>query len=351
LTEALGMSLPGNAGKAAVEASLYRLAKEAGRQIMKLVEEDIRPRSIMTQEAVENTLLVHSAIGGSTNAVLHMTAICHELGIELPLSRWNEVSRKAPHLANITAGSKYTMRDFALAGGVQAVMQELGAILNTEVLTCKGKALSENLKSAANLNPDVIRALSNPIYREGAIAILSGNLAPAGAVIKQTAVSKDMLKHRGPARVYNREEAARVALSKQLIQPGDIVVIRYEGARGGPAMREMFAFQAQLCGMDLDRSVALITDGRFSGFTRGPAIGHVSPEAADKGTIAALQDGDTIEYDIPAKVLRVDLRQNEIEERLRHLQAPEPKIKTGFLGTIYPHIVSSADKGCILKIR
>jgi dihydroxy-acid dehydratase len=351
LTEAAGMSLPGNAGKAAVESSLLRLAKQAGRKVMDLLEKNIRPRDIMTKEAMENVMMVHSAIGGSSNAILHIPAILNELGIGIPLAHWNEVSRKAPHLANITAGSEYTMQDFGNAGGIQAVMKELKSVLSLDVLTCTGKKLRENLEMAANANPEVIKTLSNPVFGEGATAILLGNLSPNGAVVKQTAVLANMMKHEGPARVFDGEDAAKAALLDHRIKKGDVVVIRYEGARGGPGMREMFTFQALLCSMGLDRSVALVTDGRFSGFNRGPAIGHVSPEAADRGVIAALRDGDMIAYDIPARKLDVLLSNEEIERRLVSWQPPEPKIKTGFLGTIYPHIVESADKGCVLRIR
>lgn len=351
LTEAMGMSLPGNATQAAVMSSLYRLGREAGRKLMELVEKNIRPRDIMTKEALENSLLVHSAIGGSTNAILHMPAIYNELEIDIPLAHWNEVSEKAPHLANITAGSKYTMKDFARAGGIQAVMKELSSVLDRGVLTCTGESLSENLKSAVNSDPDVIRPLSNPVYSKGAIAILRGNVSPNGAVIKQTAVPESMLRHRGPAKVFDGEEIAKEALLKHQIKEGDVVVIRYEGARGGPGMREMYNFQNIICGMGLDQSVALVTDGRFSGFTHGPAIGHVSPEAADGGPIAIIRDGDIIEYDIPAKKLNVDLSEQEIQNRLKDWKRPEPRIKTGFVGRIYPKIVESADKGCILKVR
>lgn len=351
LTEAMGLSLPGNAGKPAVEASLRRLAKQAGRKIMGILERNIRPRDIMTQEAFENVMMVHSAIGGSTNAILHLPAILNEVGIIIPLSRWNEVSEKVPHLANITAGSEFTMKDFGSAGGIQAVMKELSSLLNLDVMTCTGKSLADNLLSAKNANPDVIRPLSDPVYKEGATAILLGNISPNGAVVKQTAVPAEMMTHRGPARVFDGEDAAREALLNHRIKDGDVVVIRYEGARGGPGMREMFVFQSLLCGMGLDKSVALVTDGRFSGFTRGPAIGHVSPEAADRGPIAAIREGDVIEYDIPARKVNVDLSEKEIEDRLKDWIRPEPKIKSGFLGTIYPHIVESADKGCILKIR
>ena len=351
MTEAMGMSLPGNATQAAVMSSLYRMGREAGRKVMEFVEKNIRPRDIMTREALENSLLVHSAIGGSTNAILHMPAIYNELGIDIPLSHWNEVSEKAPHLADITAGSKYTMKDFGRAGGIQAVMKELSSVLNLGVLTCTRKTLGENLKSALNFDPDVIRPLSNPVYSKGATAILKGNISPNGAVVKQTAVSENMLRHRGPAKVYDAEDIAKDALLKHQIKEGDVVVIRYEGARGGPGMREMYTFQNIICGMGLDKSVALVTDGRFSGFTHGPAIGHVSPEAADGGPIAAIRDGDIIEYDIPAKKLNVNLSEQEIQKRLKDWKRPDPKIKTGFVGTIYPNIVESADKGCILKVR
>lgn len=351
MTEALGMSLPGNATQAAVESSLYRLGKQAGRKIMELVKDNIRPHDIMTRESVENSLLVHSAIGGSTNAVIHIPAICEEMEMKIPLSHWNEVSQRAPHLANITSGSAYTMRDLAEAGGIQAVMNELRSVLDLDVLTCTGKKLRDNLEAAPNLNPDVIRPLSNPVYGEGAMAILLGNISPNGAVVKQTAVVKEMLRHRGPARMFDSEEAAKAALFSNRMKPGDVVVIRYEGARGGPGMREMHTFQASLCAMGLDRSVALVTDGRFSGFTRGPAIGHVSPEAFDGGAIAAIQDGDLIDYDIPGRRLTLEVSEDIIRRRLQDWERPEPKIKTGFLGRVYSKIVESADKGCILKVR
>ena len=351
MTEAMGMSLPGNAAQSSVDSSLLRLAKEAGYRVMELLEKDIRPRSILTKASLENGMLVHSAIGGSTNAILHILALCDELGIDMPLSYWNEIGKRAPHLANLTAGSRYTMRDFALAGGVQAVIKELESALDSDVLTCTGRKLRDNLGSAANLNRDVIRSLSDPVHPEGAVAILMGNLSPCGAVVKQTAITKEMLIHRGQAVVFDSEERAKEALLKQEIKPGNVVVIRYEGARGGPGMREMYTFQSMLCGMELDRSVALVTDGRFSGYTRGPAIGHISPEAADGGPIAALRDGDVIEYDIPARRLNVNLSDREIQERLKDWNPPEPKIRTGFLGRIYRHLVVSADKGCVLRLR
>jgi len=351
MTEAIGMSLPGNATECAVRASIYRLGKAAGRKIMDLIEKNIRPRDVMTKESMENALMVHSAIGGSTNAVIHVPAILHELGIHIALDHWNEVSKKIPHLVNITSGSKYTMEDFDRAGGVQAVMKELESRLNLDVLTGTGKKLNENLQSIKTLDHDVIRSLDNPIYPEGAIAILRGNLAPKGAVVKQTAVPPNMLVHRGPAKVFDNEEEAKDALLAHRIIRGDVVVIRYEGPRGGPGMREMYTFQTILCGMELDTSVALVTDGRFSGYTRGPAIGHVSPEAADDGPVGAVKDGDFITYDIPNRTLNVELSEDEIERRLEVRKAPEPKIRGGFLGEIYTRIVDSVDNGAVLKVR
>ncbi|UCB51482.1 MAG: dihydroxy-acid dehydratase [Deltaproteobacteria bacterium] len=351
MTEAIGMSLPGNGTEIGVNASLYRLAKAAGRKIMALIEKEVRPRDIMTEASMENAMLVHSAIGGSTNAVIHVPAILHELGTEIPLSHWNQISQKAPHLVNITAGSPYTMEDFGQAGGVQAVMNELKSILNLEVLTCTGRSLRENLESGKNLAPEVIRALDDPIYQEGAIAILKGNLAPNGAVVKQTAVASRMLVHTGSAKVFNSEEEAKAALLSHRISPGDVVVIRYEGPKGGPGMREMYTFQTILCGMGLDTEVALVTDGRFSGWNRGPAIGHVSPEAADGGPLAVVEDGDRVFYHIPKRILEVELSQAEIQERSRNIKAPERKGFGGFLEDVYTKLVDSVDKGAILRIR
>lgn len=351
MTEAMGMSLPGNGTEIAVDASLYRLARTAGRRIMELMEKDIRPRDIITRNSMENAMLVHSAIGGSTNAVIHVPAIMHELGKEIPLSHWNHISKKAPHLVNITAGSPYTMEDFSRAGGVQAVMNELKPVLNLDVLTCTGSSLKENLQSAANLAPDVIRALDNPIYPEGAIAILEGNLAPKGAVVKQTAIEPSMLVHRGPAKVFNNEDEAKEALLDHKILPGDVVVIRYEGPKGGPGMREMYTFQTIICGMGLDTTVALVTDGRFSGWNRGPAIGHVSPEAEDGGPLAVVEDGDMIYYDIPKRILGIELSDAEIEGRLENIRAPKPKRLGGFLEDVYTKLVDSVDKGAILRFR
>jgi dihydroxy-acid dehydratase len=351
MTEALGMSLPGNGTQLAVHASLYRTARAAGRKIMELIEKDIRPKDIMTERAMKNAMMVHSAIGGSTNAAIHVPAISHELGIEIPLAFWNEISKKAPHLVNVTAGSPYTMEDFSWAGGVQAVMNELKSVLSLDALTCTGDSVRQNLQAARNLDPKVIRSLDDPIYPEGSTAVLYGNLAKKGAVVKQTAIVPDMLTHRGPAKVFDSEDQAKEALLAHRIEPGDVVIIRYEGPKGGPGMREMYTFQTILCGMGLDSSVALVTDGRFSGWNRGPAIGHVSPEAADGGPLAVVKDGDVIVYDIPGRKLEVELSSSEIRERANSVRPPEPRLKGGFLGEIYVTLVDSVDKGAILKPR
>ena len=280
---------------------------------MEWCKNDIRPKDILSRKAIENAVKVHSAIGGSTNAVLHILALVNELGYDFCLDNWNDISIKTPHLASLTAGSKHTMVDFDMAGGVPALMKEMENILNLEVMTCTGNTMRENIKEAQNLNGDVIKPLHSPFYKEGSIAILKGNLAPNGAVIKQTAVAPEMRQHRGQAIVFNSEDDAKEALLSGKIKSGDIVVIRYEGPKGGPGMREMVTFQEMVCGMGLDKSIALVTDGRFSGFTRGPAIGHVSPEAEEGGTIAALKSGDIIEYDINARTLHVELSEQEIK--------------------------------------
>ena len=314
LTEALGMSLPTNGTQGAVRSSLLRLARAAGRRIMDLVAKDIRPDRLLTRQSFENAMAIHAAIGGSTNAVIHLPAIAGERGLELPLDLWNAVSEKVPHLANITAGSAFTMEDLDFAGGIPAVMKELGQLLHLDQLTVTGKTLKENIAPYHNKNPEVIRPLKDPVFNQGAIAVLKGNLAPKGAVVKQTAVVGEMLEHRGPAKVFDSEDQAKEALLSQAIRPGDVVVIRYEGPKGGPGMREMYTFQTILCGLGLDRSVALITDGRFSGWNRGPAIGHVSPEAAEGGLIALVQDGDRIRYSIPNREIVLEVSPEKIKK-------------------------------------
>lgn len=350
VTEALGMSLPTNGTQCAVRSSLLRVARAAGRQIMNLVAQDIRPSHIMISRAFENAMAVHSAIGGSTNAVIHLPAIAGELGLDFPLENWNVVSSKVPHLADITAGSNFTMQDLDEAGGVPAVMNELGDLLHQDVLTVTEETLGENVKGRKNLNPEVIRPVSNPVFAQGAIAVLKGNLATSGAVVKQTAVDKGMLKHQGPAKVFNGEDEAKEALLAHRIVPGDVVVIRYEGPKGGPGMREMYTFQTILCGMGLDDSVALITDGRFSGWNRGPAIGHVSPEAADGGLIALVRDGDMVSYSIPRKEISLEVTEEETKTRERAKSTPRQPITKGFLGKIYPFLVGPVERGAVLEI-
>ncbi len=350
LTEALGMSLPGNGAVAAVGSKLLRLARAAGRRIVDLVAEDLRPSKILSDQALANAMAVHAAIGGSTNAVIHLPALAHELGLELPLERWNQVSTKVPHLANLTTGSGFTMLDLELAGGIPAVMAELGDKLNGEVLTVSGQSLANNLAGARNLNPQVIRTLQAPVYAQGSIAVLQGNLAPAGAVVKQTAVADTMLSHRGPAKVFEGEDAAREALLAGGIVPGDVVLIRFEGPKGGPGMREMYTFQTMLCGLGLDDSVALVTDGRFSGWNRGPAIGHVSPEAAAGGPIALVKEGDLISYDIPGRRLTLEVHSDELKAREPAPPPERPPLPGGFLTELYPYLVGPVERGAVLRI-
>ena len=349
LTEALGMSLPTNGARCAVHSSLIRLAKEAGRRIMDLVSEDIRPSNIMTLKSFENAMAVHSAIGGSTNAVIHLPAIAGELGLSLSLDLWNSISGRVPHLADITSGSRFTMQDLDEAGGIPAVMKELGDLIHTDQLTVTTRNIDENIKSGENLNPQVIRSLKDPVSPKGSIAVLKGNLAPDGAVVKQTAVPEEMLEHRGPAKVFSSEDEAKEALLANKITPGDCVVIRYEGPKGGPGMREMYTFQSILCGLELDHAVALITDGRFSGWNRGPAIGHVSPEAASGGPLAKIRNGDIIGYSIPQKKIWVEVP----EEELRRREVSDPPFRQpfkGFLGKIYSRLVGPLERGAVLEV-
>jgi dihydroxy-acid dehydratase len=350
LAEALGMSLPGNGAQCAVGAALLRTAKAAGRAVMQLVTENIRPANILTLEAFDNAMAVHSAIGGSTNAVIHLPAIAGEVGLDLPLERWNEISSGVPHLADITAGSNHTMQDLDRAGGIPAVLHELKDRIHLDVLTVNGRNLADNLLGCANLDPQVIRSLSNPVHPQGAVAVLRGNLAARGAVVKQTAIVPKMLKHRGPARVFDGEEEAKEALLAGRISPGDVVVIRYEGPKGGPGMREMYTFQTILCGLGLDDAVALVTDGRFSGWNRGPAIGHVSPEAADQGLMALVLDGDIISYDIPCKTIALEVAEETLAKRVFKKPPPRAMAGRGFLGRLYPYLVGPVERGAVLEL-
>ncbi len=350
LTEAIGMALPGNGTIPAVYSARLRLAKHAGMQIMQLVEKNIRPRDIMTERAFHNAETVDMALGCSTNTMLHLPAIAHEAGIEIDLDMSNAISANTPNLCHLAPAGDTFMEDLDLAGGVYAVMKELTKkdLLDLDVMTCTGSTMGENLKSAKNLDENIIRPIGNPYSRTGGIAVLKGNLAPDGCVVKQSAVAKEMMVHRGPARVFDSEDDAIAAIYAKAIHPGDVVVIRYEGPKGGPGMREMLNPTSAICGMGLGESVALITDGRFSGATRGASIGHVSPEAAAGGPIALVQEGDMISIDIPECKITLDVPEEELKRRQEAWICPEPKIKTGYLAR-YAKLVSSADKGAVLS--
>jgi len=331
ITETLGMSLPGCATALAASASKLRIAKESGKRILELLQEDLKPSDIMTEKAFENAITVDMALGGSTNAVLHLSAIADETGIPLPLNLFDEISRRVPHLCNMIPSGPYALEDLDAAGGIPALMKELGSLLHLDATTVTGKTVETNMKEARVLNKEVIRPLTNPVHKGGGIAVLRGNLAPKGALVKTVAVSPEMLVHKGPARVFDSEEEAMEAIIDRKIERGDVVIIRYEGPKGGPGMREMLAPTATISGMGLSESVALVTDGRFSGATRGPCIGHLTPEAAEGGPIAALENGDLIEINIPKRILRVELKDEEITNRLRSWKPKPAKVKRGYL--------------------
>ncbi|MCI8802215.1 MAG: dihydroxy-acid dehydratase [Oscillibacter sp.] len=350
LTEAIGMGLQGNGTIPAVWSARLRLAKHAGMQIMELVEKNIRPRDIMTPAAFHNAETVDMALGCSTNTMLHLPAIAHECGIELSFDMANEISSQTPNLCHLAPAGDAYMEDLERAGGVCAVMKELTKknLLDTSVLTCTGKTLEENLKGAVNRDPEVIRPIDNPYSPDGGIAVLKGNLAPEGCVVKRSAVAKEMMVHSGPARVFDSEEDAIAAIYAGKIVAGDVVVIRYEGPRGGPGMREMLNPTSAIAGMGLDKDVALITDGRFSGATRGASIGHVCPEAAQGGPIAFVEDGDPISIDITRCSITLDVDEAVLEARRARWVCPEPKIKTGYAAR-YAKLVSSAARGAVLE--
>jgi len=347
LTEALGMSLPYCAMTHAEDAAKVRIAEKSGSRVLSLLKRNVKPSEIMTREAFENAVQVDVAIGGSLNSVLHLPAIARELGIELPLELFDEISRRTPCLTAIKPSGPHTVLDFAKAGGVPALMKRLESVLNLSCLTVTGKTLGNNIANVKVENSEVIRPLSKPIAPEGGIAVLRGNLAPNGAVVKQVAVSKRMLKHEGPARVFDSLEDALRALDSGKIKRGDVIVIRYEGPKGGPGMREQHMITSLLMGMGLGDSVALVTDGRFSGSTRGPMIGHVSPEAAEGGPIAAVQDEDQIKIDIPSRKLELLITEDEIKQRLRGWRRPA-KRQRGYLAR-YAKEVGPADKGATLR--
>ena len=349
LTEALGMGLSGNGTIPAPLSARDRLGKKAGMQIMELVRENIRPLDIMTPKAFENALTMDMALGCSTNSLLHLPAIAREAGVPLFLPDAQKFSEKTPNLCRLAPAGPHYVEHLDQAGGIYAVMSELAkeGLIHTDVMTVTGKTMGENLKGVRNLNENVIRPITRPYSPVGGIAILRGNLAPDGAVVKQSAVVPEMMKHSGPARVFNSEDEAKEAIFGQKINPGDVIVIRYEGPKGGPGMPEMLAPTAAISGMGLGESVALITDGRFSGATRGASIGHISPEAMEGGPIAFVNEGDIIEIDIPKGILNVNISDEEMAKRKAAWVQPEPKIKTGALAR-YAKMVSSADKGAVL---
>jgi dihydroxy-acid dehydratase len=350
LTEAIGLGLPGNGTIPAVAAARIRLAKQAGISVMNLLEKDIRPRDIATGAAFENAMAVDMALGCSTNTVLHVPAIAKEAGVDLTLDIFNNVSEKAPHLCSLIPGGPHSLQQLDEAGGVQAVMTELlkKKVINTDVMTVTGKTLRENLAKAKVRDNTIIRPINNPYHDKGGIAVLHGNLAPDGSVVKQSAVADEMLTHEGPARVFDSEAEAQEAILGGQIKPDDVVVIRYCGPRGGPGMPEMLSPTSAIIGMGLGKSVALLTDGRFSGGTQGACIGHVSPEAALGGPIGLVKEGDIISIDIPAKKIEIKLDDAELARRKLEWQPPEPKITSGYIAR-YAKLVTSGSTGAVLK--
>jgi dihydroxy-acid dehydratase len=336
MTEALGMSLPYCATSLANGSFKQRLARATGKQIVKLVQEDLKPSQILTKEAFENAIALDMALGGSTNTTLHLPAIAKEAGITLPLSTFDEIGRKVPHLCSMIPSGIYALEDLDAAGGVPAVLNEIQTLLHLELPTVSGKSVGENIKDAQVQDRNVIRPLKDPVHKEGGIAILTGNLAPKGSVIKTAGVTEKMQKHTGPARVYDSESEALTAIRGGQIKAGDVVVIRYEGPRGGPGMPEMLFPTATIAGMGLADSVALITDGRFSGATHGGSIGHVAPEAFEGGPIAVLKEGDTITIDIPNRTLKVEISDEELHSRLAAWKPRPPKISKGILSRYKP---------------
>ena len=352
LTEVLGMGLKGNGTIPAVYSERLKLAKHAGMQVMELYRQNIRPRDIMTEEAFKNAIAADMALGCSTNSMLHLPAIAHECGIELDLELVNEISERTPNICHLAPAGHAYMEDLNEAGGVYAVLNELAKknLINTDCLTCTGKTVAENIKGCVNKNHDIIRDIDDPYMPNGGIAVLRGNLAPDTCVVKRSAVAPEMLKHEGPAKVFDSEDDAIEAIRGGKIVEGDVVVIRYEGPKGGPGMREMLNPTSAIAGMGLGSTVALITDGRFSGATRGASIGHVSPEAALGGPIAFVHDGDIIAIDINNHSIQLKVSDEELEERKKNWTPNEPKIKTGYLAR-YASLVTSANRGAVLEIK
>lgn len=349
LTEAIGMGLPGNGTIPAVMAARTRLAKEAGMKVVRLLKRRITPRKIMTEKAFSNAMAVDMALGCSTNTVLHLMAIAREVGVRIDLDKFNEISKKTPHLCSMSPAGMHHMEDLDRAGGVSAVMKELSrkGLIHADCITVTGKSVMENLSDIRVRDRGVIRPPEEPYHKQGGLAVLFGNLAPSGCVVKQSAVVRGMLRHEGPARVFDSEEEATSAIMAGKLRKGDVVVIRYEGPKGGPGMREMLMPTSAIAGMGLDADVALITDGRFSGGTRGAAIGHVSPEAMEGGPIAVVREGDRISIDIPAQRVTLKVPDKEIEARISGWRPPKPKISKGYMAR-YARAVSSAGDGAVV---
>ncbi len=350
LSEALGVALKNNGTAPAVSAERIRLAKEAGIQVLELVRQGIRPSTILTEKAFENAMAVDMALGGSTNTTLHLPAIAHEAGIEIELRKFNDFSEKTPQICSLSPAGPHHMEDLHRAGGIYAVMKELAcrSLIHLDAMTVTGKKVGENIRDTTISDPNVIHDLSSAYRPRGGLVVLFGNLAPDGAVVKQAAVATEIMSHRGPAKVFDSEEAAVESIRAREIKKGDVVIIRYEGPRGGPGMREMLAPTSAIAGLDLDRSVALLTDGRFSGGTRGACVGHISPEAAEGGPIALVEEGDVIEIDIPEKRISLRVDEKTLSERAKNWKKPPPKVKKGYLRR-YGELVSSATEGAILK--
>ena len=346
LTEAMGMSITGCGTGMATSANKRRIAMDSGEEVVELVRKGVTARDIMTQKAFENAVMLDLALGGSTNTVLHLPAIARDAGIDLDIELFDKFGKSTPQITSIRPGGEYFMEDLEYAGGIPAVMKSLKSVLN-DVPTVSGKTIGTIASEATIENNDVIRSMDNAYKKEGGIAILKGNLAPDGAVVKQSAVSEKMMKFTGNARVYDSEELVMEAIMKGSVKPGDVLVVRYEGPKGGPGMREMLSPTSAISGMGLDDSVALITDGRFSGGTRGPCIGHISPEAMEGGPIALINEGDSITIDIPSRSITLDVTDAELEKRRKEWKKPEPKIKTGYM-TRYAKMVSSAAQGAVL---
>ncbi len=352
LTEAIGMGLQGNGTIPAVYSQRIKLAKHAGMKVMELLEKNIRPRDILTEKAFENALTIDMALGCSTNTMLHLPAIAHEAGVEINLDIANEISARTPNLCHLAPAGHHYMEELNEAGGIYAVMNELNkkGLLHTDLITATGKTVGENIEGCVNKNPEIIRPIEEPYSQTGGIAVLRGNIAPDSCVVKRSAVVPEMMVHEGPARVFDCEEDAIAAIKGGKIVAGDVVVIRYEGPKGGPGMREMLNPTSAIAGMGLGSSVALITDGRFSGASRGASIGHVSPEAAVGGPIALIEEGDIIAIDIPANTINVKVSDEELAKRKEAWTPKEPKVKTGYLAR-YASMVTSADRGAILELK